>query len=75
MNTSCGHLFNRDHLGAVNIAGNLERQLDGLPLISHMSQDELDNALHTDRELLQTITATLRGIFFVRACGVSKTWQ
>jgi hypothetical protein len=52
-NASCGHLFNRDHMGAVNIARNLSRQLDGLPLISQMSQDDqelldLDMALHNE---------------------------
>jgi hypothetical protein len=52
-NASCGHLFNREHMGAVNIARNLARQLDGLPLISQMSQDDqelmdLDNALHSE---------------------------
>jgi hypothetical protein len=40
-------------MGAVNIARNLSRQLDGLPLISQMSQDDqelldLDMALHNE---------------------------
>jgi len=48
-----GHLFNRDRLGATNIGRNLDRLLNGRPLISaphghDLELMDLDAELHTN---------------------------